>query len=1171
MTNIVSRSTLDRLWTAALRPDDADAPPPRPDLPFSLAGGHSLAAARLVAGIRGELGRRVSIVELLRADPSPDDVAAMVEAAPPETDPLAPVGDTLPVRTYTRALLPRSAQPVWAFHRLHPESAAYNVLRVVTVHSRIEPRALRAAADALAERHDALRCVVGEPRGGRPELIAAPTLTPSIGVQVVRLGETADVATPPADPDWGVWAPPAVEAALRAAADRPFDMATAPLWRVHMVFVPELGRSWLLVACHHLIADLRSSDVLIADLAEAYDAARRGDETPRPVAASLVAYLAAEGARDAAPDAEAVRSTDLEWWARTLGERAEAGPLPLATEPAVEAGYEGDASTVELDLPTVKGLARACRVTTATVLLAAATAVLTSWRGGGEAIVVGIPSARSIGVGLDDPVGFLVDTVPVRAAVDLGRTFADVCQELRGAYLDALDHASVSMGEIMARLAIPRRSSRSTVIDLWFNDLQHARCPDRLGDAAAIEYDLVPSWSLFLSGLYVRRSATGLRLHGVVPRGTMAAGDLAALLRQIAELVTRVAGRPGDSVADLVAAPDVPGDTLPLTAAVATIDRLDQIGVDSPHAVAVRSPRREVSYAELAALARAASTQWDSRCLVALGAEHDIDHIVNLLGVVASGASVALVDRSWPADRQRAAVELCGATHTCGIDADVLEGVRLGAPADGLGGDALQFTSGSTGAPLTVATAGDVRLACIEDLGSWLGVRSDDRASFISGPAHDPSWRDLGLPLRAGAMVCLPPDEVHGDPSRLVSWLRDEAVSIVSATPPLLGLAFEGEEAGALPALRLLVVGGAPLSAALAGTLREVAPNATLVNGYGCTETPQLLTALRLEPGEALPAGADLPVGLPFPGRTAEVRTASGARCDVGQLGSVRAGAPHIADGYVGLEPGAGVGVAERFGTDEHGRRWFDTGDLARVDAAGHVILAGRADRQRLINGHRVVLDDIEAVARAHPDVGEAVAVVVNNGSVDVVRMFVRPASGSEIAEPDLRESMRSQLPAAAVPGRIIVTDEMSVSANLKPVAPTAPPTAPALAAVSAPAVAPAIAQLAESILGKPLRSTDNFFEAGFNSLTLLQFSAELAELLQREVPAIMMFRHASLQRLLPRLGVQPPTAARPAPSVKPQADTVPGVKIPTEGGESTRDRRRGLRQSIARKLAEGA
>ena len=141
MTDERDRAHIDRLWTRALAPDAAELQPPPRGVPFSAAGGHSLAAARIVAGIRAELGRRVSLADLLRADPTPDELAAMVAAAPAADARSTQAPGPVSSHTHDRAPLSRRMLPVWAFHRLHTKSAAYNVLRVVTVAGRVRATA----------------------------------------------------------------------------------------------------------------------------------------------------------------------------------------------------------------------------------------------------------------------------------------------------------------------------------------------------------------------------------------------------------------------------------------------------------------------------------------------------------------------------------------------------------------------------------------------------------------------------------------------------------------------------------------------------------------------------------------------------------------------------------------------------------------------------------------------------------------------------------------------------------------------------------------------------------------------------------------------------------------------------------------------------------------------
>jgi hypothetical protein len=349
----------------------------------------------------------------------------------------------------------------------------------------------------------------------------------------------------------------------------------------------------------------------------------------------------------------------------------------------------------------------------------------------------------------------------------------------------------------------------------------------------------------------------------------------------------------------------------------------------------------------------------------------------------------------------------------------------------------------------------------------------------------------------------VPPASVVGRPGRTGAWLRAERVTVVGGTPALLGLVF-GADPEPLPDLRAVVCGGSPLSRETAALIRSRAAGARVVNGYGCTETPQLVVAHVITPGDPLPSSAEIPIGEPVPGRQIRLLTAGGRRCDTGQLGELLVGAPHIAEAYLG------GGAPGRFVTGADGARWFRTGDLARRDAAGRLHLAGRADRQVLVNGHRVTLEELESVARGRAGVAGAVAQVVGDGDRQAVRVWVQLAADASVSEDELRAHLAAVLPAGVVPARVIVVDELELGGTLKPLPPALEPVADDTGFL----VDARLRQLAESMLGRSLDPSLNFFDAGFTSVLLVQMSAELSDALGRPVEALSLFRHPNLRTL---------------------------------------------------------
>jgi acyl-coenzyme A synthetase/AMP-(fatty) acid ligase len=103
-------------------------------------------------------------------------------------------------------------------------------------------------------------------------------------------------------------------------------------------------------------------------------------------------------------------------------------------------------------------------------------------------------------------------------------------------------------------------------------------------------------------------------------------------------------------------------------------------------------------------------------------------------------------------------------------------------------------------------------------------------------------------------------------------------------------------------------------------------------------------------------------------------------------------------------------------------RRYYRTGDLFRRDRQGTLHFLGRKDRQIKIRGHRLELDEVEAVFTAQPEVLEAAAVTLDadDGEKEIVlSVTLRRGNGFDPAK--ALELARRRLPQYGVPNRVEV------------------------------------------------------------------------------------------------------------------------------------------------------
>jgi O-succinylbenzoic acid--CoA ligase len=107
------------------------------------------------------------------------------------------------------------------------------------------------------------------------------------------------------------------------------------------------------------------------------------------------------------------------------------------------------------------------------------------------------------------------------------------------------------------------------------------------------------------------------------------------------------------------------------------------------------------------------------------------------------------------------------------------------------------------------------------------------------------------------------------------------------------------------------------------------------------------------------------------------------------------------------------------------GVRWFRTGDLGQLDAAGRLVVRGRADDVINTGGHKVVPGEVAAALQGCPGVRD-VAVV---GQPDpewgerVVAVVVPVDPGDPPAPELLRRHVHGRLPRYAIPSRVVMVD----------------------------------------------------------------------------------------------------------------------------------------------------
>ena len=331
------------------------------------------------------------------------------------------------------------------------------------------------------------------------------------------------------------------------------------------------------------------------------------------------------------------------------------------------------------------------------------------------------------------------------------------------------------------------------------------------------------------------------------------------------------------------------------------------------------------------------------------------------------------------------------------------------------------YTSGTSGRPKGVLVEhGSIANLVQADLDEF-GIGPGDRVVQGSSAAYDSSIEETWLALASGATLVVADDATVRSGPDLVPWLAAERITVFCPPPTLLRATGCEDPAAALPALRLLYVGGEALPADVA---QRWARGRALVNGYGPTETTVTVVRERVE------AGAAIAIGRAIAGVTALVLNRDGAVAGDDIPGELCIGGAAVARGYRGLPEL----TAGRFWQHPTFGRLFRTGDLASRNAEGRIFYHGRLDAQVKLRGYRVELEAIEARLAACAGVAHAAAAVQGDGASRTLVAFVVPADDALPPDTDvLRATLQELLPAYMVPARfgVVATLPISVSGKL--------------------------------------------------------------------------------------------------------------------------------------------
>lgn len=342
----------------------------------------------------------------------------------------------------------------------------------------------------------------------------------------------------------------------------------------------------------------------------------------------------------------------------------------------------------------------------------------------------------------------------------------------------------------------------------------------------------------------------------------------------------------------------------------------------------------------------------------------------------------------------------------------------------------LCYTSGTTGNPKGVLYSHRSTMlhSFAAALPDCIGFSAQDIVLPVVPMFHVNAWGSPYAAAMVGAQLVMPGPGLDG--SSLLKLIDTEKVNIALGVPTIWqGLLMAAKETGStLETLKRTVVGGSACPPIMIDTFREEY-GVDLVHAWGMTEMSPLGTS-----NKPLAKHAKLPIadqhklrenqGRPPYGMDLKIVDDDGNALphDDTAQGDLLVRGPWVISGY--FKPDK---------VEELRDGWFDTGDVARIDADGYMTICDRSKDIIKSGGEWISSVELENIAVAHPDLLEAAIIGAAHPKWDERPVLVAvKAEGCDPNPNDLIAFFDGKIASWQKPDKVVFTDALPRNATGK-------------------------------------------------------------------------------------------------------------------------------------------
>ncbi|MBS1664513.1 MAG: amino acid adenylation domain-containing protein [Bacteroidetes bacterium] len=1091
-------------------------------------GGHSLKIARLATMIHRAFDVKVDLKDLFSLVVLKDQAKLIEQSARDgyTAIPTAPLLDDYPLSS--------SQQRLYVLSQIGEGNRAYTITGAYRLRGRVLPGVMEGCFNELVRRHENLRTLFRE-KDGEVRQVVIPAGDSVLKLSLSDLRKQTGTGM-------------VLQDILAREREEVFDLGRGPLIRISLIRLEE--EEWILsCVMHHIISDGWSMEILTRELWQLYELRISGSATE--LQALRIQYKDYAVWQQDQLNGGAL-SAQRDYWMKQFKGGTPVLDLPADAPRPAEQSYNGRVLHRTIGPETARAFKSFCRKQESSLFmgLLSAVEVLLYRHTGQRDIVIGVPAAGREHADLKDPIGFFVNTLPLRINIDDSWAFSDLLECIRQLVLGAFSNQAYPFDRILEDLGGKRDKSRHPIFDVMVA-LQNSGEEDggeRLTESgihvARYETAEQPASKFDLLFEFIEEGDV-LRLRVEYNRDLYLPETIGQMANHLEQLLMLLPASSQTNIARLdyltaseknrlLGCLDHEGAVFP---ADATIIRCwEEQVIKTPDRPAVACGERVLSYDQVNGLAnRLAGYLRDRhaagrRDYIGIVLDRSEWMVIAMLAILKAGAVYVPIDPAYPMERKDFMLSDSGCKavideREIGLFRQVAQNYPAGDPEPvAAPGDPAYviYTSGTTGKPkgTQVTHRNVVRLLKTEPALYDFG-EMDVWTLFHSYCFDFSVWEIYGALFFGGKLVIVPSEALR-DPRIFLRLLADERVTVLNQTPSafyqLSSVAADSEAAQL--SLRYVIFGGEALSPARLADWKQRYPDTRLINMYGITETTVHVTYKEITAGEI--GTNSRSIGVPIPTLSCYLLDENLLPVPQGVWGELYIGGEGVADGYLNRDSLTQL----RFLPNPFKQgRLYRSGDRGRLLWTGEIEYGGRADDQVKVRGYRIELKEIETVLRQHEAVLDvAVTGRPDRGGETVLVAYLVGKGNLQTTE--LRAFLAVRLPAYMIPGYYVQLQKLPLTGNGKLDSRALPEPEDILLETGTAYVAPRnetesrLAEIWQDLLGRPrVGVRDDFFESGGHSLKATRLAAMVHRTFGVRLELKTIFQRSILEEMAGLIG----------------------------------------------------